>query len=241
LANLKTGADFVGDAPDGRTGDFELAGKSSDGRPFFDPAADGGTPLGAECWLPPEALALLLRSQEPLVRPFNNQISLKLRDRRDDAHGHLSRWTGEVNPPERQAVDTHAHIGQPLNGLTHIHGVPTEPVQLRDYQYVVRLKTIEELLEARALDGESAARDAFLYDALALNMETRRRNLMDLIHGGLFCGADAGVEKGSGHWFYSSWVFEKGVTILLYAQNKSRLVFEHVLRACTKTLVFVRR
>ncbi len=83
-----------------------------------------------------------LRSCEPRIGALDQKIAFELRYMIDDPHGHLPRSTGEIHTAEREAMDPHASPVEIGDTLADIHGVATEPVELRDDQNVVLFQPI---------------------------------------------------------------------------------------------------
>lgn len=235
----ETGAQIGSDAPDGRATGGELAGESGNRRSYFDAFCDGGSLLDAQSVFPAESFTIGLCARQPRVRPLNDQVAFELCNCGDDGHCHLARRAAEIHPAKREAMHADPDHIKVLHGLLYVDGIPSEPVQLRYKQHIVRFESVKQLGKPLPLGRGDAPANALLNDALAIDIKTRSRDLGDLIHCGLFDGADAGIQKRSAHGVLG-WVFVIGARILLHAQNVSRVIYEQVLRACTQTSGFVR-
>lgn len=225
---------------DGLAGSVELASDRGHGHASGEPLPDLLPLLLREGGLTTELFAVPFSAVKPRVRALNDQVPLEFRDRRYDAHRHLSGGAREVHSAEREAMNAHAHRGQLFDGLAYVDRVAAEPVKLRYEQHVVRLQLVDQLCEAGPLAGRDAAADAFGYDAVRLHAEACARDLVDLVEWCLFFGADAGIEKRSAHGCAPRGVYGKGVRILRHVQNLSRVIFGHMRAACTKASGFVR-
>jgi len=226
-------------AQDGLARGAEVAGNLAHSDALV--AALAGDPFlfRSEGGLTAERLSFCLRANQPRLRSFNDQISLELSDRRNNAHGHLSCWTGEVYAPKREAVNPDAHIGEPLNAGANVHCIATQSIKFSDYEYVTALKAVDELAESSPLTGGDAAADALADDAFALYLEASAAYFDYLILGSLVGCADAGIHKGSAH-FVAPGVSVEGVRILPHVQNLSRVIFGHAVLAWTKSSDCVR-
>jgi hypothetical protein len=82
---------------------------------------------------------------------LDQQVTLKLRYRRDHAHGHLASGARQIDTAQRQAVNRDAHMVKPLDRRLNIDGVAPQAIRLGHHEHVVAPQPIEQLQEARTL------------------------------------------------------------------------------------------
>ena len=91
-----------------------------------------------------------------------------------------------------------APIRQGRDGLADIDGVTAQPVPLGDNENIPCLHLVEQLGEPRTLRHGGGAGDRLGDHPVRFHVETRTRDLPQLVVGVLLRGGDTGVGKGSG-------------------------------------------
>jgi hypothetical protein len=81
--------------------------------------------------LPAKALSLGPGARLPGQRALDQQVTLKLRYRRDDAHGYLTGRACQIDTTQRQAMNTDAHLIKPLDRRLNIDGVAPQTMASR--------------------------------------------------------------------------------------------------------------
>jgi hypothetical protein len=81
-----------------------------------------------------------------------NRSRLKLGHGTDDAHRHPTGWAGQVRSAKPQAMHPDAHRCQLIDSCPDTYGVAAKLVEARYDQSIIRLWSVDQASEARALN-----------------------------------------------------------------------------------------
>ena len=187
----------VADALHGLTAGVEATRQGGDGFARQKAGLDPGPSPGVEEGRPAKPLALGAGAVEAGLGPLYEQVPLELRDDVQDARRHPSRGAGQVGLAQIEASHPDRHLSQPVDRRHHVPRVAPEPVHLRHHQHVAGLEPVDEPREARPLHRRDAAGDGLGHDAVVLDLDPSRRDLLLLVLGRLSGGGDAKVGEGA--------------------------------------------